>query len=147
MRLRQSALAATALLSMLAVSGAAVAQRGPGHFGGHGGGVFRGGHGGFHGGHGFGLGGAFIGGALVAGALFAPWYYPWPYYYSSYPTVIEYAPPAPTVYMEQAPAAQPIASDVGSWWYYCNDSRTYYPYVRECASPWQRVAPAHSVAR
>jgi len=27
------------------------------------------------------------------------------------------------------------------YWYYCTASRTYYPYVRDCAAPWQRVVP------
>ena len=27
------------------------------------------------------------------------------------------------------------------YWYYCPDSRAYYPYVRECAGGWERVAP------
>ena len=31
------------------------------------------------------------------------------------------------------------ASD--GYWYYCPDSRSYYPYVRECASKWERVPP------
>ena len=153
MKSRKSALLTAALLSMLAISGTALAARGggSGHSGGHGGvhsghGGFNGGHGGFRGGHGFGFGGAFIGGAFVAGALLAPWYYPWPYYYpgpyySSYPSVVEIATSAPTVYSEQPFTAQPAAPDAGSWWYYCNESRAYYPYVRECPSPWQRVAP------
>ena len=36
------------------------------------------------------------------------------------------------------PGAPPAA---GNYWYYCRDSQTYYPYVQECASPWDRVAP------
>ena len=76
-----------------------------------------------------------------------PYYYP-PYYYQPYyyyppyhpaPVVIQQQP---TVYVEQnpqpAPAAQPAAP---AYWYFCADSRAYYPYVRECASGWQRVAP------
>ena len=27
------------------------------------------------------------------------------------------------------------------YWYFCPDSDAYYPYVKECASPWHRVAP------
>ena len=44
----------------------------------------------------------------------------------------------PQVYVEQ-PQAQP--SQPSGYWYYCSDSRAYYPYVKECASGWQRVAP------
>jgi hypothetical protein len=28
-----------------------------------------------------------------------------------------------------------------SSWYYCNDTKAYYPYVRECASGWLQVVP------
>jgi len=28
----------------------------------------------------------------------------------------------------------------GSWWYYCSDTRSYYPTVSGCASPWQLIA-------
>jgi hypothetical protein len=143
MKFRKSLLVTAALLSTMVVSGTALADRGGGHFGGHGGG--------WH--HGFGGVGAFLGGTIIAGALLAPWYYPGPYYspgpyyYASYPTVVEVAPSAPTVYMDQPRAVQPAASDAGSWWYYCNESRGYYPYVRECASPWQRVSPTPPASR
>jgi hypothetical protein len=68
-----------------------------------------------------------------------PYYYP-PYYYPPYqpaPVVIQQQP---TTYVEQAapPAAQSPAS---GYWYYCADSRAYYPYVKECPAGWQRVAP------
>ncbi len=26
-------------------------------------------------------------------------------------------------------------------WYYCAESKTYYPYVKECPGGWQRVTP------
>ncbi|MEO8136304.1 MAG: hypothetical protein ABI831_20305 [Betaproteobacteria bacterium] len=128
-----------ALFSAVSLSGAAIADRG-GHSGGHGG--YRGGS--YQ--HGYGHAGAFIGGAIVAGALLSPWYYPayypryYPtYYYQPYPAVVEVTP-QPNVYIEQ-PRVTPAAADAGNAWYFCNDSRAYYPYVRECASPWQRVAP------
>jgi len=28
-----------------------------------------------------------------------------------------------------------------SSWYYCNDAKAYYPYVRECPSGWRQVVP------
>jgi hypothetical protein len=28
-----------------------------------------------------------------------------------------------------------------AWWYYCDNPQGYYPYVRQCVSQWQRVAP------
>jgi hypothetical protein len=56
-------------------------------------------------------------------------------------TVVVPSVPA-TVYIERdepaaaAPQAQPQS---GQWWYFCQSSRAYYPYVRECAEGWQRV--------
>ena len=74
-----------------------------------------------------------------------PYYYPpygYPYAYYPGPVVIERQP---TVYIEQnpPPAMQaPVApAPASAYWYYCTDSRAYYPYARECASGWQRVAP------
>jgi hypothetical protein len=68
-------------------------------------------------------------------------YYPPPYYYPSYypaPVVVQQQP---TVYVEQ-PAAQPQQQQQpAGYWYYCADSRAYYPYVKECPAGWQRVAP------
>ena len=57
-----------------------------------------------------------------------PYYYPPSYYYDNPPAYVEpgYVP------LEQAPA---------SWWYYCQGSNTYYPYIKECPGGWQRVAP------
>jgi hypothetical protein len=67
---------------------------------------------------------------------YSPYYYP-PYYYA--PAVVA-APSAP-VYIEQsAPTAAPSQGSTG-YWYYCRDTQTYYPYVQQCASPWQQVVP------
>ena len=80
----------------------------------------------------------------------APYYYnPYPrhYYYPRYyypPAVVAPEPTSPPVYIEQsAPAAAPApsSSSSGAYWYYCRDSQTYYPYVQQCASPWQQVVP------
>jgi hypothetical protein len=72
------------------------------------------------------------------------YYYPpnYPSYY--YPPVVT-APAAPPVYIEQgasqaAPAPAPGQAN-NNWWYYCTESQAYYPYVKQCASAWQRVAP------
>jgi hypothetical protein len=71
-----------------------------------------------------------------------PYHYPPPYYYPPYypaPVVIERAPP---VYVEQNPPAAPaLQAPASSYWYFCAESNAYYPYVKECASGWQRVAP------
>jgi hypothetical protein len=72
----------------------------------------------------------------------APYYYPPPAYY--YPPPV-YVQPAP-VYVEPPQAIAPppqaqAAPPAEQFWYYCADSKTYYPYVKSCASPWQRVRP------
>jgi hypothetical protein len=72
-----------------------------------------------------------------------PYYYPPYYYHPPYypaPVVVQQQP---TVYVEQpAPQAQPQQQQQpAGYWYYCADSRAYYPYVRECPAGWQRVAP------
>lgn len=80
---------------------------------------------------GFGLGYGYYGG-----------YYPSPYYspyYAPYYPPVATVPYTPT-YIEQGspPQAAPAAQ---SYWHYCADSRSYYPYVNQCASGWQRVSP------
>ena len=109
--------------------------------GARGGSHFRGGGG--H--HYYGGGRAFLYAApLFVGAYLATrYYYPPPYYYPP----AGYYPPAAPVYIEQPPAeyAPPPQSqaqpDTQAYWYYCADSRAYYPHVQSCASAWQRVAP------
>jgi len=64
------------------------------------------------------------------------WYYPAPYYYPT-PVVVQRAP---VTYIEQGSSDAPASSP--AWWYYCDASKGYYPYVKECPSGWQRVPPA-----
>jgi hypothetical protein len=68
------------------------------------------------------------------------WYYPPSYYYPGYyyPQPVVY-PAQPVTYVEQG--AAPAPAEPAGWWYYCEASRTYYPYVKECPSGWQRVSP------
>ena len=89
-----------------------------------------------------------IGFGFGFGAPFAafPYYYPpyYPYYYhpAYYPAPVV-VQQQPTVYVEQ-PAQQPAPQaqqQPAGYWYYCADSRAYYPYVRDCPAGWQRVAP------
>lgn len=77
---------------------------------------------------------------------YSPFYGPgWPGYwgpsvvysaplYTSPPVVVQSSPP---VYIER-PSAEPPAS---AFWYYCAPTRSYYPYVSDCAEAWQRVPP------
>ena len=89
--------------------------------------------------------GVYIGGPLWWGgyppyyAPYSPYYYPPSYYY---PPVVQSSPP---VYIEQppAPAAAATVPEPG-YWYYCRASQGYYPYVKECPTPWERVAPQPS---
>jgi hypothetical protein len=72
-------------------------------------------------------------------------YYPAPYY-SAYPEAVVTTPPT---YIERGDAqpqpaaqAQPAANAPRrDWWYYCPETQTYYPYVKQCAGGWQRVEP------
>jgi hypothetical protein len=83
------------------------------------------------------------GARVVLGFNFGyPAYYPH-YYPAYYPPA--YYPPvvvqqAPTTYVERAEPA-PSAPAASNYWHYCQDSRAYYPYVKECPGGWQRVSP------
>jgi hypothetical protein len=72
---------------------------------------------------------AFVGSTIFIGAVGVPYYY--------YPAPAYAAPPAyveePVTYIEQ-PAAEQV-------FYYCPDSRAYYPNVTTCPSPWLKVVP------
>jgi hypothetical protein len=90
--------------------------------------------------------GLFVGAPLLFAAPFYAYpryYYPPAYYPGYYPPVVSTYPASPPVYIEQSQGAAPQAPTQGSGasWYYCADSQTYYPYVQQCASPWQQVAP------
>ena len=79
-------------------------------------------------------------GIWLGAPLFYP-YYAYPRYY--YPPAVV-AAPAPPVYIEQAPSAAPAPSpqqSSGAYWYFCRDTQTYYPYVQQCATPWEQVVP------
>ena len=96
--------------------------------------------------------------ALLAAVAQAPVYYPpgsayaggpsaygtppaGPGYYGPAALPASYnAPPQAAPYYAAAPA-QPQAE-----WYYCADSRSYYPYARECPGGWQRI-PAQPPSR
>ncbi len=70
------------------------------------------------------------------------WHYPPPYAY--YPRAV--APGEPVIYVEKGDAESAPAQDPSQYWYFCRDSNTYFPYVKECPTPWQRVVP-HTPSR
>jgi hypothetical protein len=77
-------------------------------------------------------------GVVIGGPLFwHPWYYGAPYYYDYGPPVV--VRQEPQVYIEKDPQGTEL--DATQYWYYCPDSKTYYPYVKQCASSWQKQIP------
>jgi hypothetical protein len=97
--------------------------------------------------------GFYVGAPLLAYSLYRPYYYA-PYYYPPY-----YYPPVavapPATYVEQPQVqSQPVpppallpreapqaAPQPGNMWYFCNESKAYYPYVKSCPAGWQQVTP------
>lgn len=106
-------------------------------------------------------GGVFLNFGVPWPGYWAPrYYYPPPaYYYDDY-----YVPPSrviierrselqyveksdvegtPAPSTDQATAAAPAPSQVKptNWWYWCESSKKYYPYVKECTGGFERVPP------
>jgi len=76
---------------------------------------------------------------IYFGPVWDPWHYPPPYFYPpSPPIIIERTPP---VYIEQPAPAAGRQSQSSAYWYYCEGSGAYYPYVKTCPGGWQRVSP------
>ena len=126
----------TRILAVLAVALAAALSAAPASAGGgHG----HGGHGHVVFGVGIGLGYPYWGWPGYYGGYYPYYYPPYAYYPGYYPP---YASAQSQVYVEQ-PQTQPSqqAQQPTGYWYYCADSRAYYPYVKECPAGWQRVAP------
>ena len=75
--------------------------------------------------------GRFYGGVVIGGPVWVPppVYYPPPVY------------DPPPVYVERAPAPVYVEPQRQDYWYYCADSKSYYPYVQNCPSPWMKVVP------
>jgi hypothetical protein len=69
-----------------------------------------------------------------------PWWGPPAYWGSPYPY---YATP-PVIVQQQSPAyIQPAPQpEESNYWYYCQDTQTYYPYVKQCPSAWMKVVPS-----
>ena len=80
-------------------------------------------------------GGVWIGPGWGPGWWGPPYpYYSYPYYPAP-PVIIQQQ--APDVYMQQAPQ-----SEEPSYWYYCQDPKGYYPYVKQCPNGWMKVVPS-----
>jgi len=80
----------------------------------------------------------FHGGVWIGPAWGPGWWgpaYPYYPYYAPPPVVIQQQ--APEIYVQPAP--QPEES---SYWYYCQDSKGYYPYVKQCPNGWMKVVPS-----
>jgi hypothetical protein len=86
---------------------------------------------------------------VTIGVPFYPWYAYDPYPYYGYPPYYPaYYPPA--VVAEPSPPPTASVPPAPSYWYYCAESKAYYPYVQSCPSPWQPVPaepPAQGPAR
>lgn len=69
------------------------------------------------------------------------WYfYPEPIYpYPTYVADVVYDPGM--VAPPGAPPVAPVAGPQPGYWYYCQASGAYYPYVQSCPVPWTPVAP------
>lgn len=63
---------------------------------------------------------------------------PYDYFYP-YPRTQVVVERQPEVYVQrEVAAAQPAPAN---YWYYCPDTKTYYPYVQTCPSGWLQVVP------
>ena len=74
---------------------------------------------------------------IVIGPGWGPWW-GWPYYpyypnYSPSPVIIQQEP---ETYIQQPPQ-----EDVPNYWYFCQDPKGYYPYVKKCPKGWLKVVP------
>ncbi len=75
---------------------------------------------------GWGGSGIYLGVPLVVGR---PWY-PYGYY------------PQPPVVVQQTPVyVEPQKQEDDYYWYYCQNPKGYYPYIKSCRSGWMKVVP------
>ena len=148
----------TSLLAfVLAIAPVMSAAAGGRHGGGHYGGGYYGGGGHYGGGPFWGFAGAIVATAaavitapiaIAAAVAQAPLYYPPGPAYAGAPPVYYNTPTAgpgsaatpayhspPQVASYYAPASPQPQGE----WYYCANSNSYYPYVRDCPAGWQRV--------
>ena len=69
---------------------------------------------------------------VTGSVLLGPWYPYYPYYY--------YAAP-PMVIQQQPPVSVQAVPQPSNYWYYCQNSQAYYPYVKGCPGGWMKVVP------
>lgn len=65
----------------------------------------------------------------------------WPHVYAPPVVPVFVSPPPPVVYVEQRMARPAVPALEPGYWYYCNESQTYYPYVQQCSGNWVKVRP------
>jgi hypothetical protein len=87
---------------------------------------------GFH--HRFGHHRFLVGTTVFVGPVWGPPWWSDPYWAYPPPIVIQEEPP---VYIQQSQPGPPAVA----YWYYCPDSKAYYPYVQHCPTAWLKVAP------
>ena len=76
---------------------------------------------------------------VLVGPMWGPYYAPRPFFdYPPYRTVV--IEPVPLVYIEQAPRVAPD-NEATRYWYYCAETRAYYPYINQCPGGWIKVLP------
>lgn len=75
---------------------------------------------------------------IYSAPIYVPPIYAPPIYVSPVQYVQRIETP-PVVYIERSDPQPVVEPAPGAYWYFCQDSGSYYPYVGECASPWQPV--------
>lgn len=89
-------------------------------------------HHGYHHGHGR---------VIISGGVYLGpgWWDPWPGPYYSHRYYPYYA--QPPIVIQQQPVYEEQAAPEQYYWYFCPDSKTYYPYVKQCPGGWLKVVP------
>ncbi len=82
---------------------------------------------------------AFAHGYVRGGVWIGPgWWgpvYPYPYpYYAVPPVVVQQQPQPPAEYVAPEPQTP-------GYWYFCQEPKGYYPYVKQCPGGWEKVVP------
>ncbi|MBU3625923.1 hypothetical protein ICN48_06710 [Polynucleobacter sp. JS-Safj-400b-B2] len=68
----------------------------------------------------------------------------YPYQYPSYPSPYPYLP-SPYLEQSQPPALdEPVMHSDHPRWFYCEDSKSYYPYIAFCNPGWKIITPVPS---